>query len=95
MMNELVIGGYAVSTAGHDSGKYYVIFQMVNEYVYLVDGRIRTIDKPKKKKILHVQALPQSNQDLIDKVINKTVKNEEIKRAIKMVQYGNSSKEVE
>jgi ribosomal protein L14E/L6E/L27E len=95
MMNEFKIGGYAISTAGHDADKCYVIFQKDSEYVYLVDGKIRTIDRPKKKKIIHVQMLDQLNQQLADKVINKSVINEEIKRAIKLLQYGNSSKEVE
>ena len=85
MMNEFEIGAYAVSTAGHDSGKYYVIYQMDSEYVYLVDGRIRSFDRPKKKKKMHVKMLAQMNQDLADKVINQTVKQEEIKRAIKIV----------
>jgi ribosomal protein L14E/L6E/L27E len=95
MMNEFIVGGFAVSKAGHDSGKCYVIFQMDSEYVYLVDGRIRTIDRPKKKKAMHVQKLDRSNQSLADKIIMKTAKDEEIKRAIKLLQYGNSSKEVE
>jgi ribosomal protein L14E/L6E/L27E len=94
MMNEFEIGAYAVSTAGHDSGKYYVIYQMDSEYVYLVDGKIRTLNRPKKKKMMHVQMLEESNRNLADKVKNNTVINEEIKRAIKMLQYGNSSKEV-
>jgi hypothetical protein len=68
---------------------------MDSEYVYLVDGRIRTIDRPKKKKAMHVQKLDRSNQSLADKIIMKTAKDEEIKRAIKLLQYGNSSKEVE
>jgi len=95
MINEFEIGAYAVSTAGHDSGKYYVILQMDSEYVYLVDGKIRILSRPKKKKMMHVQMLERSNQTLTDKVNNKTVIDEEIKRAIKLLQYGNSSKEVE
>lgn len=95
MMNEFMVGGFAISKAGHDAGKNYVIFQIDGEYIYLVDGKIRTIDRPKKKKAMHVQMLDRSNQSLADKVTSKTVKDEEIKRAIKMLQYGNSSKEVE
>ena len=94
MMNELKIGGYAISTAGHDTGKCYVIIQIDGEYVYLVDGKIRTIDHPKKKKKFHVKLFAVSDQNLTDKVINKTVKNEEIKRAIKLLRIGNSSKGV-
>ena len=91
-MNEFKIGGYAASVAGHDSGKYYVIIKMDSEYVYLVDGRIRTLSHPKKKKMKHIKMLEQSDQTLVDKVTNITVRNEEIKRAIKMLQYSDSSK---
>lgn len=92
-MSEFKIGGFAVSAAGHDTGKCYVIIQMDSEYVYLVDGRIRTLDRPKKKKKMHVNMLVHSDQILVDKVINQSVKNEEIKRAIKLLQCGNSIKE--
>ena len=89
-MNEFIVGSFVIATAGHDSGKYYVIFETDHEYVYLVDGRIRTLDRPKKKKEIHVRMLSEIDQSLADKVKCKTVRNEEIKRAIKLL-----SKEVE
>ena len=94
-MKEVKTGGFAVSTAGHDLGKYYVIFQMDSEYVYLVDGRIRTISRPKKKKIKHVDGVEPLDPVLAAKVSDRTVKNEEIKRAIKLLANVKSSKEVE
>lgn len=84
-MEQFIIGSYAVSTAGHDTGKCYVIINTDSEYVYLVDGRIRTLDHPKKKKVKHVKILEQSDQTLADKVTARTVKNEEIKRAIRLL----------
>ena len=89
-MREFTIGSFVTATAGHDSGKCYVIFEMDPEYVYLVDGRIRTLERPKKKKRIHIRMLPEIDQFLAEKVKLKTVKNEEIKRAIKLL-----SKEVE
>ena len=47
-MRDIRVGSFAEAIAGHDSGKWYVIFRIENEYVYLVDGRIRTLDRPKK-----------------------------------------------
>ncbi len=94
-MNEFTIGCFVVATAGHDSGKCYVIFEMDSEYVYLVDGRIRTLERPKKKKRIHIRMLSDIEPCLAVKVQNRTVKNEEIKRAIKLVQNEISSKEVE
>ncbi len=94
-MKDLTTGGFAVSRAGHDLGKYYVIFQMDSEYVYLVDGKIRTITRPKKKKKKHVDGLELLDPVFAEKVCNRTVKNEEIKRAIKLIVNVKSSKEVE
>ena len=54
-MNRYKIGMLAKSMAGHDEGKTYVIMAADHEYVYLADGKIRLIEKPKKKKKKHVQ----------------------------------------
>lgn len=50
-------GMLAKSKAGHDKGKVYVIYQLDETYVYLVDGKIRTRENPKKKKRKHVQII--------------------------------------
>ena len=94
MMNEFLVGGFVLSTAGHDSGQYYVILRSVGEYAYLVDGKIRTLNRPKKKKRKHITVLEETDQALIEKIIQQTVKNEEIKRAIRLLYYSKSNKEV-
>ncbi len=50
-------GMLAKSLAGHDAGRIYCIADVDDTYVYLVDGRIRTLDNPKKKKKKHVQLI--------------------------------------
>ena len=52
---EYSIGMFARAKAGHDTGKLYIISKVEDEYVYLVDGKIRTIDNPKKKRKKHIQ----------------------------------------
>ncbi|HKM00211.1 MAG TPA: hypothetical protein VJZ06_09910 [Mobilitalea sp.] len=94
-MEDFVTGEFVASRAGHDRGKYYVIFSTDSEYVYLVDGRIRTLDSPKKKKKKHAIRLDHSDPVLADKIVNMTARNEEIKRAIKLLPNVNSGKEVE
>lgn len=51
------IGMLAKSKAGHDKGHIYVIYKTDDAYVYLIDGRIRKMDNPKKKKKKHVQVI--------------------------------------
>lgn len=88
-MSEFTVGRYAVSTAGHDAGECYVIIQADSEYVYLVNGKIRTLNHRKKKKLKHIRLLDESDHNLIQRIMSKTVKDEEIKRAIKLYRYSN------
>ncbi len=59
---EFESGMLARSKAGHDKGHVYVILKTDETYVYLVDGNIRTMDKPKKKKKKHVQIIVERHE---------------------------------
>lgn len=77
-------GMYAISRAGHDKGKLYIIIMEEEEYVYLSDGRLKPVEAPKKKKKKHIQIIKKTEEQIyltIDE--NKQISNEEIKRAIK------------
>ena len=51
------LGVLAVSRAGHDRGKVFLIVgRSGSEYVLLADGMTRKLDCPKKKKLKHLQA---------------------------------------
>ncbi len=50
-------GMLASSKAGHDQKTIYVIIDEDDEYVYLADGRNRTVDRPKKKNRKHIQII--------------------------------------
>ena len=79
-------GMFAFSRAGHDKGRRYLIIGEDEEYVYLADGRLRTVDKPKKKKKKHIQPVRSGTDEaLAAKLRNaQTIYNEEIKFAIKV-----------
>lgn len=81
------IGCFATSIAGHDHNNIYVIIDADDEYVYLVDGKIRKVNNPKKKKLKHVQLIKRTD-DTIAGMINNNValSNEDIKYAIKNIQ---------
>ena len=42
-------GMAARSLAGHDKGQWYLILRVEGREVYLIDGRTRTKERPKKK----------------------------------------------
>ena len=51
MKNEpLSEGEIVLSRAGRDRGRAFVILKLLDEaYVLLVDGRLRTLERPKKR----------------------------------------------
>lgn len=75
-------GMLAISKAGHDADKVYVIIAEEDEYVYLADGRNRTVNRPKRKNRKHIQIIKKAQ-------IRKPeggYRDLEVKRIIKMYQ---------
>lgn len=73
-----MVGMLATSLMGHDKGKIYVIVEETKDAVMLVDGKLRPVGKPKKKKKKHIQ--------LIKKVVleNQQLENDlSIQKALK------------
>ena len=56
-MSKFEKGMLVKSLAGHDEGSVYIIVETDAKYVYLVDGKIRTLARPKRKKRKHVQLI--------------------------------------
>ena len=59
-----MVGKFAKSKAGHDKDQIYVIIKEDPEYVYLMDGKIKTVDKPKKKKKKHIQLILKQDDNV-------------------------------
>ena len=80
-----MIGQLATSKAGHDKDRLYVIVAQTGENVYLCDGDLRQPDKPKKKRLKHIQPVNDFvNDKLLSKLLNgEKVYGEEIKYALK------------
>ena len=73
-MKPVTRGMFARSLAGHDKGKLYVIVDTDGTYVYLADGKIRTMEHPKKKKQIHIQLCYESTEARSDEEIRKALK---------------------
>ena len=80
-----MIGKFATSKAGHDKTKLYIIINEDLEYVYLVDGELKPIEKPKKKSKKHIQIINRVDETIQNKLeTGQIIYNEDIKRAIKL-----------
>lgn len=92
-----MIGYFATAKAGHDTGSLYVIVREEGAYVYLSDGRLRTVEHPKKKSRRHIQIIGKTvEQDILSRLLNEEkVFDHEIKYAIKKYLTGKESVYVE
>ncbi len=80
-----MIGMLAFSKAGHDRQTVYMIMKEDAEYVYLSDGRLKTVERPKKKNKKHIQPIKQGMDEAITEKLKQQipVRNEEVKKVIK------------
>lgn len=79
-MVEIKRGMIVRSLAGHDKTNFYVIMNVDAEYVYLADGKIRTVERLKRKKKKHIQTT-----NYIDELIEKSerIENSYIRKVLK------------
>ena len=65
---------------------YFIVVGVVENYVYLVDGSIRKIDRPKRKKIKHIELTSFFEENIANKVKNKhKITNQDVKKALKEI----------
>ena len=78
-------GFLASSKAGHDKDKVYVIIREDAEYVWITDGRLKTISNPKKKRKKHIQIIKYfNNEEIRSKLLErKDVSDLEIMMVLK------------
>ena len=58
-------GRVVMSRAGRDAGRGLLVLAMADaEHALVADGRLRTVVKPKRKKLRHLVARPTCAQDI-------------------------------
>lgn len=80
------LGSIVISTMGRDRGMYFIVIDTDDEYVTLVDGNVRKIERAKKKKIKHIEMTELYSETIAKKIENKSkITNQDIKRTLKEI----------
>ena len=81
---EEALGRLVRSRAGHDRGTLLVIVGIADEeHVLVADGRLRTLEKPKKKKLRHLEVGKCFSEELQKKLASSSpVQNAELRKFI-------------
>ena len=77
----IYVSDVVVSTAGRDQGRLYYVISTDELFLMLVNGKDRTLDKPKRKKRRHVQKVLRSETRVAAKLVSgDKVLNSELRR---------------
>jgi len=81
------LGSVAISNAGHDKGKLYIIVKLESEeFVYLADGVSKKTTNPKKKRVKHINMLQAKIcEKSLTKLLNGKLSDNEIHKFLKNV----------
>lgn len=79
-----MIGQFVTSKAGHDKDTLYVIVEEDGDFVAISDGRLKPLERPKRKRRKHIQPINETvGEELLQALQQKKAANEQIKFALK------------
>ena len=78
---DLTIADVVISNAGRDAGKLFYVLEADEIWLSLVNGKDRTIEKPKRKKCKHTNKVLRSETRVAQKLrAGDKVLNSELRR---------------
>ena len=85
LSNNVSIGQVVKNTSGRDTSRLFFIVKIIDDkYVYIADGKKRKLEKPKLKKVKHLQ-----KYDIINNAVKDMIEsNESIKDAFLRAELG-------
>ena len=79
--SDITVSDVVVSRAGRDQGEWFYVMDADETYLFLVNGKDRPLDKPKRKKRRHVQKVLRSETRVAGKLLSgDKVLNGELRR---------------
>ena len=80
-ISDFNISDVVITTAGRDQGKLFYVIGTDPVYLNLVNGKDRTLEKPKRKKRKHIQKVLRSETRVAEKLrLGDKVLNSELRR---------------
>lgn len=70
--NDKLVGRMVLSKAGRDEGNFYIVISQIDEnYVLLANGRTKTVEMPKKKKLKHLVLTNVMDEELRHSILSQ------------------------
>ena len=87
--SDITVSDVVVSRAGRDQGEWFYVIDADETYLFLANGKDRTLEKPKRKKRRHVQKVLRSETRVAGKLLSgDKVLNGELRRDLASLSRG-------
>lgn len=74
---DVTAGSIVFSKAGRDKGNIFLVLEVENGFSYIADGDKRKVEKPKKKKLIHLQ-----KTNYVFENVSKDIENCQVRKFI-------------
>jgi len=88
MLTGYKLGGIVISRRGRDRGRPFVIVGGEGSYLYLADGKLRKLVKPKKKSYIHVQITESISDGIAGKLAAGSLQDADLRKVL--LRFGNN-----
>ncbi len=87
------VGQLVRSAAGRDKGKFYLIFDVLDEaFVRVIDGEKKQVTNPKRKNVKHLGIFPERAEEIAGKLSRgESVPGDEVAGAIRILGLSHKS----
>ncbi len=78
------VGQIVFAKAGRDKGDAFIVTKVIEPYVFIANGKSRTLLKPKKKKMIHIQITHFIDEEIKNKIITDSyLLDSDIRKSLK------------
>ena len=83
------VGDLVLSRQGRDHGRNFMVVEVIDEnYVLIADGKLRPLEKPKKKKVKHLEYAGKADESIVTEFSKKELTNPQLKKMLKSKSEG-------
>ena len=80
-LSDLTIADVVTSTAGRDAGELFYVIEIAEPFLFLANGKDRSLEQPKRKKRKHTRKVLRSETRVAEKLrLGDKVLNSELRR---------------
>ena len=85
---EITPGQVVYSKCGRDKGCAFIVISVEEDYLYLADGKVRRLERPKRKKLKHIQPTKRVFAEIGEKIMNGAyLLDADLRKALKSIAH--------